>query len=111
VKESRESLSFVKSWCAPGLYFRLETGIGKARSFISTREGTHMGIPSDSAQAHSSLQTLKLKSLNLEQVRHIDQVLASLGDYGEVHLIVQRGELRYINRVESFKVWKSEPKK
>jgi hypothetical protein len=57
-----------------------------------------------------SSQPLKLKALNLEQVRHIDQVLASLGDYGEVHLIVQHGELRYINKVESFKVRKEEGK-
>jgi hypothetical protein len=69
-----------------------------------------MEVTSNSSQASSHLQTLKLKLLNLEQVRHIDHVLASLGDYGEVHLIVQRGELRYINRVESFKVWKSESK-
>ena len=67
-----------------------------------------MEIPSDSSQG-SSPQSLKLKSLNLEQIRHIDQVLASLGDYGEVHLIVQRGELRYINKVESFKVEKKRP--
>jgi hypothetical protein len=58
-----------------------------------------------------SSQPLRLKSLNLEQVRHIDQVLASLGEYGEVRLIVQHGELRYINKVESFKVWKNEAKK
>jgi hypothetical protein len=68
-----------------------------------------MEVPSNSSQ--TPLSSLKLKSLNLEQVRHIDQVLASLGEYGEVHLIVQRGELRYINRVESFKVWNSETKK
>jgi hypothetical protein len=70
-----------------------------------------MGIQSDSSQTNSLFQALKLKLLSPEQVRHIDHVLASLGDYGEVHLIVQRGELRYINKVESFKVWKSEPKK
>ena len=64
-----------------------------------------MDIQPDSPQSPSS-GPLKLKSLNLDQIRHIDQVLASLGDYGEVRLIVQRGELRYINRVESFKVWK-----
>ena len=70
-----------------------------------------MGITSDSSQTNPLFRTLKLKLLNLEQIRHIDRVLASLGDYGEVHLIVQRGELRYINKVESFKAWKSEPKK
>ncbi len=51
---------------------------------------------------------LKLKKLTLEQVRQIDEAIISVGDYGEVHLIVQRGKLRYINRVESFKAWKDE---
>jgi hypothetical protein len=68
-----------------------------------------METPSDSSQSSSS-QPLKLKSLSLEQIRYIDRVLASLSDYGEVHLIVQRGELRYINKVESFKVDKNEAK-
>ncbi len=50
---------------------------------------------------------LKLKKLDLDQVQHIDDMLASVGDYGEVHLIIQHGELRYINRVESHKAWKT----
>jgi hypothetical protein len=70
-----------------------------------------MAITTDSSQAASFIQALKLKKLTLEQVRHIDEVLASLGEYGEVHLVVQRGELRYINKVESFKAWKNEPKR
>jgi len=48
---------------------------------------------------------LKLRLLNFEQVRRIDAMLASLGDYGEVHLVIQHGQLRYINRVESHKAW------
>lgn len=48
---------------------------------------------------------LKLLKLTLEQVRRIDQILADLGEYGEVHIVVQRGELRYINKVESYKFW------
>ena len=51
---------------------------------------------------------LKLKKLDLEQVRHIDEMLASVGEYGEVHLIIQHGELRYINRLESHKAWKND---
>ena len=51
---------------------------------------------------------LKLRLLNLEQVRRIDEMLASLGDYGEVHLVIQHGQLRYINRVESHKAWKDD---
>lgn len=52
---------------------------------------------------------LRLKTLTSEQVIQIDEVLASLGEYGEVHLIVQKGELRYINRVESYKAWNDKP--
>lgn len=53
---------------------------------------------------------LKLKKLTVDQVRHIDELLASIGDYGELHLIIQNGELRYINKVESFSARKSGPK-
>ena len=45
---------------------------------------------------------LKLKFLNLAQVKRIDDMLAHLGEYGELHLIIQHGELRYINKVESY---------
>lgn len=38
-------------------------------------------------------------------MKRIDELLTTVGEYGEIHLIVQRGELRYINRVESFKAW------
>ncbi len=54
---------------------------------------------------------LGLKKLTVDQIRRIDSLLASLGDYGEVHLIVQHGELRYINKVESYKAWKDDETK
>jgi hypothetical protein len=54
-----------------------------------------------------SLSSQKYKKLNLEQVKQIDEALASIGDYGEVHLILQRGELKYINKVESQRGWKN----
>lgn len=65
---------------------------------------------SDTSQTGSLSQGLKLKKLTLEQIKHIDEMLASLGEYGEVHLVVQHGELRYINKIESFKAWKNKPK-
>ena len=67
-------------------------------------------MKTNSTQDDSWLQNTKLTKLTLDQVKHIDEVLASLGEYGEVHLIVQHGELRYINKVESFTARKSEPK-
>jgi hypothetical protein len=69
-----------------------------------------MGKTTESPQDASSYPTLNLKKLTLEQVKRIDAILASLGEYGEVHLVVQNGELRYINKVESFKAWKNESK-
>jgi hypothetical protein len=47
----------------------------------------------------------KSKGLTREQIQQINEFLLAIGDYGEIHLIVQRGELRYINKLESYKVW------
>jgi hypothetical protein len=55
-----------------------------------------------------SASGLKLRALSLEQVKRIDEMLASIGDYGELRLVVQHGELRYINRLESHKAWTSD---
>ncbi len=46
---------------------------------------------------------LGLEFLTVEQIQRIDQLLRAVGEYGEIHLIVQRGELRFINKIESFK--------
>lgn len=45
-------------------------------------------------------------TLTVEQVEQINALLSTLGEYGEIHLIVQRGELKYINKMESHKAWK-----
>jgi hypothetical protein len=52
--------------------------------------------------------TLKLRFLKPAQVKRIDDLLAQLGEYGEVRLVIQHGELRYINKVESYKAWKND---
>lgn len=54
---------------------------------------------------------LPLLKLTVEQVRRIDQMLAEVGEYGEVQIIVQHGELRYINKVESHKLWGQDHRK
>lgn len=59
----------------------------------------------------SIIAELGLKKLNVDQIKRVDSLLASLGDYGEIHLIVQHGELRYINKVESYKAWKDDDQK
>ena len=58
--------------------------------------------PSKGTQIPYDLALLKL---TLEQVKRIDEMLDDVGDYGEVHIIVQKGELRYINKVESYRLW------
>jgi len=53
---------------------------------------------------------LRLEFLTPEQITRIDEVLATVGEYGEVHLIIQKGELRFINKVESYKAWNDKQK-
>jgi len=45
----------------------------------------------------------RLNKLSPEQIREINEYIDSLGEYGEIHLVVQHGELRYINTVASHK--------
>ena len=70
-----------------------------------------MSSSEDSNPKKAVASTLGLKKLNIDQIKRIDSLLASLGDYGEIHLIVQHGELRYINKVESYKAWKDDDRK
>ena len=65
---------------------------------------------SDNPQLVPLLNGNRLKKLTIEQIQQIDQYLASLKEYGEVHLIVQRGVLKYINRIESHKVCRDDGK-
>ena len=44
-----------------------------------------------------------VKGLSPEQIEEINEYLTSVGEYGEIRLIVQNGELRYINTVASHK--------
>lgn len=67
-----------------------------------------MGVSDNTTKATNlAFAGQKYKKLNLEQIKQIDEALASIGDYGEVRLILQHGELRYINKVESQKAWKN----
>jgi len=50
----------------------------------------------------------KVKALTPQQIQRINEFLLAMGDFGEIHLIVQKGELRYINIVASHKLWGDE---
>jgi hypothetical protein len=40
-------------------------------------------------------------ALTAQQVQQINRALAEVGDYGEVRLIVEKGRLRFVQRVTS----------
>ncbi|HEX8993514.1 MAG TPA: hypothetical protein VF784_17680 [Anaerolineales bacterium] len=63
---------------------------------------------SESKDEHQPKVPAGLKRLTEQQVRQIDDALASIDEYGEVRLIVQKGVLRFITRVESYRAWKSQ---
>jgi hypothetical protein len=43
-----------------------------------------------------------LRFLDPHQVRMIDDALASLGEFGEIRLVIQKGELRYLVTQRSY---------
>ena len=45
-----------------------------------------------------SQASLRLKFLSQEQIVRINEMLKSVGEYGEVHLVIQKGELCFIKR-------------
>lgn len=54
------------------------------------------------------LKHLRLKKLTGQQVEQIDELLVLLEEHGEIHLIVERGILKYVNKVEKYKSWKTD---
>jgi hypothetical protein len=57
----------------------------------------------------STGDTPSLKFLEMRQVSMIDEALNSLGDYGEVRLVVEKGKLRFLVTQKSFDALKWEP--
>jgi hypothetical protein len=52
---------------------------------------------------------LGLKFLKANQIRMIDEALGQVGEFGQVHLVVERGRLRFLVTEKSFDVFKWEP--
>lgn len=48
------------------------------------------------------LSTIVLKVLTYSQVRKIDEMLSEMGDFGELRLIVKKGRVRFIEKLESY---------
>jgi len=53
----------------------------------------------------ASNQDLDLQILTHEQVAYIDKLLKSVDGYGEIRLIIKKRELKFIQKVESYKAW------
>lgn len=47
--------------------------------------------------------------LRPEQIKMIDEALAAIGEYGEVHLVVEKGRLRFVRTERSLDVNKYVP--
>jgi hypothetical protein len=49
---------------------------------------------------------LRCTILNAKQISMIDEALNSVGEYGEVRLVVEKGRLRFVVTNKSFDVFK-----
>lgn len=57
----------------------------------------------------SAFPSSKSKFLDSNQVAMIEEALASLGEFGEVRLIVEKGRLRFLVTQKSFDAQKWQP--
>ena len=56
-----------------------------------------------------SLAPARYQFLQDEQIAMIDEALASLGEFGEVRLVVEKGRLRFLITQQSFDALKWQP--
>lgn len=74
-----------------------------------------MSIESDPESSATMQQNGLLKHggtprfLDAEQIRLIDEALGSLGEFGELRLIVEKGHLRFLVTQKSFDAYKVKP--
>jgi hypothetical protein len=65
--------------------------------------------PSGSDSSGNNAKSNSLNFLSHRQVTMIDEALSTLGEYGEVRLIVEKGRLRFLVTQKSFDALKWEP--
>jgi hypothetical protein len=63
----------------------------------------------ESERSFNTVHEDDLRFLKTQQIALIDEALASLGEYGEVHLRVEKGRLRYVATQTSIDVLKWQP--
>ena len=62
-------------------------------------------VPTSNSQSKANPYSF----LEDEQIRMIDEALNSLGEYGEVRLVVEKGRLRFLITQKSFDALKWKP--
>lgn len=67
---------------------------------------TNIATPSTLADEDKNL---RYRFLQAHQIEMIDEALASLGEFGEVRLVVERGRLRFLVTQRSFDTLKWQP--
>jgi hypothetical protein len=66
-------------------------------------------IPPSTRIERLRLENLDCAFLQPAQIAMIDEALASLGEYGEVHLVVDKGRLRFVVTQKSYDALKWQP--
>jgi hypothetical protein len=65
--------------------------------------------PSNDAPSSTDTLLQSFRFLSPLQIKMIDEALISLGDYGEVRLIVEKGSLRFVVTQKSYDAHKWQP--
>ena len=60
-----------------------------------------MSESSISITASDGKKTIRLRRMNLVQLKRIDTLLEQVGEFGELRLIVERGSIRFVEIVVS----------
>jgi len=62
-----------------------------------------------SPEPDTNLQSTGSRYLHARQIEMIEEALRSVGDYGEVRLVVEKGRLRFLVTQKSFDTLKWQP--
>jgi hypothetical protein len=62
-----------------------------------------------SPEPDSNVQSTGSRYLHARQIEMIEEALRSVGDYGEVRLVVEKGRLRFLVTQKSFDTLKWQP--
>jgi len=81
----------------------------KSREIVFLGEAVMSDIGIYTSKSIDKKLSLGLKHLTLQQIHLIDETIGSVGEYGEVHLIVEKGRLRFLVKQTSVDALKYRP--